>query len=635
MLRTRAGLFLALAGALLLPGCSLLPRQGADDAAQRRAVPAVVAALPDADASGTPPAAQRPAFTLEVNAPDAVRDYLARHLDLQRYRMLGDLSDAEVARLLGAAEGNARDLLGTLGYFAPTLTLELRDTPGGGAPAPRAVTITVEPGPRTHIAEAHVGFAGPIAADGDAAAQRAGIENGWGLKPGQPFTQSAWDDAKAAGLRALTARRYPAGRLAGSQAAIDADAATARLDVQYDSGPLYRLGGVQVRGSERYDPVIAERLARLQRGAAYDQATLLEAQARLAASGYYDSVFLMLDTEAPDPLAAPVIAQVRDAKLQKAVFGVGASTDSGPRLSLDHTHNQLPLIGWRAVSRISLDRKTRLASTAWDAPPEENGWHWLTSALVQRETTGSYDVSSGRLRGGRGKSGDHIDRTYYLQYDYASNQGAESSSPSAAVSVNYGWTGRYFDSALEPTRGMGLALSLGLGSTLHAPREPYTRTYARWLGYQPLGSAEAAGGEARRSRLALRLEGGAVVARSAAPVPSTEMFLTGGDTTVRGYGYNQIGARVDGDRTFAGRYLAVGSVEWQRPIVRNGEATAFESTVFVDAGAVANKPRDLQAKVGVGAGVRWRSPVGPMQADLAYGVDARRLRLHLRVGFAF
>ena len=55
----------------------------------------------------------------------------------------------------------------------------------------------------------------------------------------------------------------------------------------------------------------------------------------------------------------------------------------------------------------------------------------------------------------------------------------------------------------------------------------------------------------------------------------------------------------------------------------------------VDAGAVADKPNDLRARVGVGAGIRYNSPVGPLQADLAYGVTPKRLRLHLTVGFTF
>ncbi len=44
---------------------------------------------------------------------------------------------------------------------------------------------------------------------------------------------------------------------------------------------------------------------------------------------------------------------------------------------------------------------------------------------------------------------------------------------------------------------------------------------------------------------------------------------------------------------------------------------------------------DLNTQVGVGAGVRWKTPVGPLQIDLAYGVQVKKLRLHLNVGFVF
>jgi translocation and assembly module TamA len=33
--------------------------------------------------------------------------------------------------------------------------------------------------------------------------------------------------------------------------------------------------------------------------------------------------------------------------------------------------------------------------------------------------------------------------------------------------------------------------------------------------------------------------------------------------------------------------------------------------------------------------VRWNSPVGPVAAALAYGVQSKKVRLHLTVGFTF
>ena len=161
------------------------------------------------------------------------------------------------------------------------------------------------------------------------------------------------------------------------------------------------------------------------------------------------------------------------------------------------------------------------------------------------------------------------------------------------------------------------------------------RALARGLYFQPLAKVTAPDGSSRRARIALRTEVGAVLARPGAQIPVTQLFLTGGDTTVRGYSLRSIGARTESDQLFGGRYLAVASAEWQRPLVFGGTVSDFESALFVDVGAVADRLADLHARVGVGAGLRWRSPVGPLQTDLAYGVQAKQLRLHLRLGFTF
>ena len=55
---------------------------------------------------------------------------------------------------------------------------------------------------------------------------------------------------------------------------------------------------------------------------------------------------------------------------------------------------------------------------------------------------------------------------------------------------------------------------------------------------------------------------------------------------------------------------------------------------FIDAGNAADRWVDLDPVLGYGLGLRWRSPVGPLRVDLAYGQEERRVRLHLSVGIA-
>lgn len=620
-----------LAGSLLLSGCSLFPKDQSTDAA--------AAAVP----SGPP------SFTVEVQAPDEVRTLLEKHMELVRFSQHPDLRRREVVSLLNAADSNIRDLIGTLGYFAPEIALELKDTPDSNK-APMAVTVKVTPGTATTIHSTDIRFSGPNADEGHSDWQRDTVRKDWGLKPKDRFTQSAWSGAKNQGLRSLQAQRFPTASIANSKADIDADTHRADLSIDYAPGPAYYFGPLELaystRPSEkaagiepavRYDPDGMRRIARLPVGEEYKQTSLLDAQQRLANSGYFDSVFLTLNTDTAQPgqteVHAPVIAQVREARLQKWVFGVGASTDTGPRLSVDHIHNKVPGLGWRAVSKLQLETKNPMLSTRLVDLPNDDGWAWFAGAKAEREELGDYDANSLQLQFGRIKNEDRIDRTYYLQYDVSKLEGEGAPPSSSSITANYGWTGRYFNNPTTPTSGFGFAWEVGAGTTLTPQRDPFGRVSARWLTFIGLGDPDEAG--RRQSRLALRAAGGAVIARDGATVPATQLFLTGGDTTVRGYRYQSIGVENDLDRLVSGRYMVSGSVEWQRPITVRGNRSDWEQTVFMDAGSVADKPNQMKIYTGVGTGIRWASPVGPLQADVAYGLQTQAIRLHLRMGFTF
>jgi translocation and assembly module TamA len=571
---------------------------------------------------------QQAAFDLVVRVPDKdLRELLERNLELRRYREVTDLDDAELARLVVLGEKDARELLATQGYFAP----QVRITREAGARP--SLVVDVEPGTRTRVTEAKIEFEGDIArsTDAEAVSQREEIRSGWDLPAGQAFTQTGWDRAKSEATRQLLARRYPAGRISYSLADVDAATATARLGLRLDSGALFRLGPMRVTGVERYDPVLVPRLARLSPGMVYDQEKIVQAQLRLAGSGYFDSAFIYVDPES-DPDAAEVQVTVREARLQKVVLGVGFTTDGGPRVTVEHIHNRLPAIGWRAVTKLQAERRNPYAQTEWTAIPDEDSWRWSVLARGERLDDDRLVTHSQRLRAGRFQLGDHIDRNWYVQYERATVQNPRDVvltpldvGAGSALTFNYVWTGRYFDNPQAPTSGFGFGFELGGGLTLAGDRSPFQRTVVRWLGYRPL----------KTGRLQLRTELGAVFARESARLPATQLFRTGGDTTVRGYKYLDIGVPLPEGLVGPGRYLAVGSVEWQRPIVRRGQPTQFEHTVFVDAGGVADQPGDLRPRVGVGTGVRWRSPVGPIEAALAYGFKARKLRLHFTAGFVF
>lgn len=578
--------------------------------------------------------AARPAFELRIDAPDDIQILLGTYLDIKRYREVNDLSDNELRRLMQVAQDDARALLGTAGYFSPEIQAELDISPTDRL---RTVKLTVVPGEPSLVTDVNLNFTGAIADDPRTERQRETIQNDWSLRAGMRFTQERWSAAKLQAVRQLTRERFPTGQLDASLADIDPTTSEAHLSVTLDSGPGYRLGELQIKGLERYDVDLVTRLARLPVGADYDQQDLIDAQQRLASSGYFDSAYVALDTTG-DPDKAPVMVQLREGKLQKVVLGVGISTDSGPRLSLEHTHQKLPWLGWRALSKIGLDRETKSISTELTAPPDMDNWRWITSAQIQNQNTGGVGVTSQRLRGGRRQDSERIDRSYYLEYDRADTASSTDALPIVAqsLSANYAFTLRSFDSMPFPSSGWGFGVEVGGGTTLGSQRDPYARLLTRGRYYFSLANRnDTVATQAHSGRIVVRAEGGMVAAKEGISLPSTQLFLTGGDTTVRGYSYRELGVVQPNGVIAPGRYMVNGGVEWQSPIISDGQVTAWEGALFVDAGAVADTPSALNLKVGVGAGVRWKSPIGPLQVDLAYGLDTKKIRLHMNVGFNF
>ena len=101
---------------------------------------------------------------------------------------------------------------------------------------------------------------------------------------------------------------------------------------------------------------------------------------------------------------------------------------------------------------------------------------------------------------------------------------------------------------------------------------------------------------------------------------------------MRGYAYRTLGPIVNGS-VVGGRVLLTGSVEVARPV--SAKMPSLWWAAFIDAGQAADNWHDLKLARGYGLGLRWRSPVGPLRVDVAYGEQVRHTRLHFSVGIAF
>jgi len=133
-------------------------------------------------------------------------------------------------------------------------------------------------------------------------------------------------------------------------------------------------------------------------------------------------------------------------------------------------------------------------------------------------------------------------------------------------------------------------------------------------------------------RLIEQLEAGEVFVKSRISVPDTILFRAGGDGSVRGYGYRTLGPTRNG-AVVGGKVLLAGSVELEHPLT--ARLPALLGAVFVDAGDAADRWRDIRPVLGYGVGLHYRSPIGPLRLDVAYGQAVKNVRVHLSIGVVF
>jgi translocation and assembly module TamA len=496
---------------------------------------------------------------------------------------------------------------------------------------------------RARIEKWQVDFTGDLqkaaqAQDEDALVEIAALRRRWPLKTDDAFRQTSWNEAKNQTLARLRAEGYPAANWVTTTARVDAQTNSVVLHVVADSGPLYHLGAMTIEGLERYDAQSVRRLATFGPGQPYSEQTLLDYQDRLVKVGLFEGAVVEID---PDPAthdAAPVRVRVKELPLQAATVGVGYSANVGPRLTLEHVHRKPFGQQWIAKNKFELGPSLKSWQGELTSHPLEGLYRNLVSGSAERLRSADQWRTTWTARVGRTQETPHIDRLYFAELTHSRLDTTAGTADSNAASLNYHWTWRRIDSQLLPTRGVAVSAQFAGGYAIGHEiaqggvtegRGPFTRAFGRVTWYRPFPDDESV---AQRWYLTVRAEAGQVFARDRVGVPDPLLFRAGGDESVRGYAYRTLGPIVDGVVT-SGRLTAVGSVEIARPI--SPTRPQFLWAAFVDAGQAANRWSDLHPALGYGVGLRWRSPVGPLRVDLAYGRDVRKVRLHMSVGVAF
>lgn len=568
-------------------------------------------------------AADAPAvYSLGIQVEDdtrnnALRNLLQANLDIARYRASeAALSRVELARLAAAAPAQAETLLETEGYFNAAARVERED---GDA---SRLQLHVTPGPRTRVSSVAIEFQEGLANE-DGKALREQLQRAWPLKEGVPFTQAQWSSAKNDLLLRARAGGYPLARWAETNARVDPDTQTAELRLVVASGNRARFGVLRIEGLNRQERQAVERLTGFNRGDAYTEQQLAEFQERLAKTQLFDSVRVQLQPETVEADGtSPVLVTLTESTLQQATVAVGYHANNGQSISVEHLHRRPFGLGLRARSKLELSRDVRGMELELSSHPQPDLKRNLASLQFEQDRTGDTVAQNLGLRVGRIYEAAQDERLSYVELLRARETAAAQVNTNLAISINQQWIRRRLDSNLLPTDGYQALALVGVGHVRGGGSDdsgPFGRMQFKLGYYKPLkgwfGSARA--------------ELAQVVAREAVGVPEKLLFLAGGDESVRGYAYRSLGPEKNG-LTVGGRVLATGSVEIAKPILPS--FPSLWGAAFIDAGNAASRWQDFRPKLGYGAGVRWRSPVGPLRVDVARAHDTGKWRLHFSVG---
>ena len=566
----------------------------------------------DARADEPPPA---PRYRVDVVAPAEIRDVLLQDLDLIHWQDHAEVSEEFLRELVADARLQALDIAATMGFFQAHVSTEIDEDA-----TPPKVLLNVELGQPTRVAAVEINVTGPAGDAAESAAQVASVRERWSLPTGSVFSQTGWDRAKAAALRALSSERYAAAKIVHSLADIDPDSHSARLAITIDSGPAFNFGELSVTGLSRYPESLVRNLVSFKPGDSFSQNRLDQFVRRLNGTGYFASVHARIDDDPTQATAAPVRVSIIEAPSKTITFGVGYSTDTLYRATLSYGNTDIDDAGLQFRTDLRFEGLVQSASVQFKPPPHTPDYSDIWAAKVERtDISGlvTQEISGGWSR----RTTDEHDQTGYTVQYYVSEQrpsGAPSSEAHALFAA-YDRSWRNVDDLMSPTKGWMLNLQIG-GGPPGVSSEGYARGLLQGLAFIPFDP---------KTDLSLRAEGGAVLAHTSQGIPNALLFRTGGDTTVRGYEFESLGPR-EGNATVGGRYYALTSAEVTRWIGANWGVAAF-----VDAGNAADSVRDLHLALGYGIGARIRTPIGPFRFDVAYGEQAHEVRIHLSVGVTF
>ena len=499
------------------------------------------------------------------------------------------------------------------------------------------VVIPVTDGPRLTV--------GAVVIEGLHVFTRSEVEAALPFKSGAPWETRQPDDGQRAIERLYAGRGYHGARVRVATSRRDTT-----VDVRYhiDEGEQTRIGRVLLRGLVLARESIVRQALPFQPGDVLIPDKLVLGQRRLGEIAAFDSVSIDPLRPPPDPFA-DVEVSLRERKPWHLDFGVGYSDADGARAFVEVGHDNVFGTGTSLSIRQRVSAGGDVTSLAERTDvlgrvPFVLGtpW-WLDVDIFQQMSSqlgydlqqygvwldGHRELFTDRIRGLRGNLRYRIESVRYSNVDPTLLTVDVEPGHQFIISLTPMLTLDRRDEPLDPTRGSFHQISVETGARFLGGDVQFvkglleTRWFFDWV---PKTVIAAAG------RLGLAAPYGSTTA-----LAIQDRFYAGGATTIRGYREDRVGPLDARGNPAGGNATAILNLEWRFPLYR-----WLGGAVFVDSGTVTPEIVDLGLgafRTGTGAGLRIKTPVGPIRFDVGYALrpipDEKRTQLHITFGNPF
>ena len=522
--------------------------------------------------------------------------------------------DARVRRLYRRADKQILQALEVYGYYAPTIDKSLdRDE------ACWRASFTIVRGPRVKLRNVRLGVTGAGKSDRELAAALGRSDD---LAAGKGLNQRAYDEFKAAFASVAQRRGYFDGRFATSRVDVYPGELAADITIDYVSGERYRFGPVTL-DQDVVDPKLVLKYVNFRPGEPYDAELVNELYTDLLAGGYFQNVELRTTPRPAPDLDVPVTIVLTASAPRTWKTGVGYATDTGVKFRLDYLNQRLNRKGHQLEFNSTFSQITGEATLSYRLPRGSPRDEWLSvdtgykydnpeNSTSDEFRLGVKDVKRRRGNWRETRSVDYVRETFQV--------GSKDEETSDLVLPAISWADQPRLLPPRPRKAHRLSFTVSGTDEVLGSDTAFMQLESQGKLIMPLWTT---------ARLLLRGEAGWTIKDEFKDLPFSVRYFAGGDNSVRGYDYKTLGPTDAEGAVVGGADILVGSVEFDQRVFGNWSVAAF-----VDVGNAFDSFKSMSLKTGVGAGIRWYSPLGPIRLDVGVPVDDApdSFRIHITLG---